>query len=496
MRRTSESRFSVHPLVRKFAAGKLARSRSRRSSIRARHRAHYLRLLRAQRPRLYGPQHLQAIQLLESDLDNIRGAWGDAVASGDVVAVAAAAHSLCLLFDRLGLYDEWTRTFEHALAAVAPGPGAETRAAHVRLMIAAANGHWRRGDAAQAAAFRPQLEEALAATSAAAERAELLKLLGLLTREAGDLEGALSLFADGTRQARAAGDLITEAQLVNESGVVHFRRGDIEKAREAFAASVAKVVANAFEFDLPVGKHNVGYCDLELGRFDAAQVSFDVALRAFRGRRDARGEAMVLSSLGILARRRGDLGQALEHAHASLGLAERAANRGAIADAIDDLAQVLEQRGDLDGARTQYRRALAMAQELGQVHLQCFVLLHLARTEAAAADRTAASKALREALDLACARDFQSGTLLGVLGVAGLRASAGDAAATAVAGTWCSAVLAVAGTSVDVLAAVPDVLRERAAPCTASAPAPSLDAVLADARAYLDELVTPPVGGR
>jgi hypothetical protein len=213
-----------------------------------------------------------------------------------------------------------------------------------------------------------------------------------------------------------------------------------------------------------------------------------VAITAGARHTCALGEAMVLSSVGILARRRNDFAQAEELARASLALAERIGNLGAVADATDDLAQVVASLGDFAQAQSLYRRALAMARELGQVHLQCFVLLHLARAQAAADDVAGSAHSLREALRLADEHDFQAGRLMGVLGAAGLRARRGDAQTLAVARRWCRCVLAVAGSNVDIRNAVPALPDCADADADSSAQATVVDA-LADVREFLDALV-------
>jgi len=488
LRRGADARFSLHPLVRMFAAEKLALSRGARSATRARHRSYYLRLLGGQRLALYGADHLRVRQLLEEDLDNLRAAWQGAVEDGDAQAQCGAARPLCVILDRLGLYEEWTRTFDVALDACATLGGDAARAAQTRLLIAAANGHWRRGDAARALTFRTRLADALAIADDADERAELHKLCGLIEREAGNFDAALAHFAAGTAAAREANDAIAEAQIANECGVVQFRRGDMPAARAAFLASASIVEAGGYTFDAPTAVHNVGYCDLELGEFASAQRCFDTALERFRERDDVRGQAMVLSSLGVLARRRGDHAGALAHARSSLALAERSSNRGAMADALDDVAQAIAKLGDFDEARAHYRRALAMARELGQVHLECFVMLHLARAEAAGGDARAAAASLHAALKLAGEHDFQTGRLMGLAGAAHLRLMQPDPAARDVGAAWCRAALAAAGGNTDVRDAIPEIARALLDGASPPLPAQAVDVALAQAIPFLRAL--------
>ncbi|HEX4885643.1 MAG TPA: BTAD domain-containing putative transcriptional regulator, partial [Casimicrobiaceae bacterium] len=237
VRRGPDSRFSLHPLVRRFAAEKLALTPARAARARTRHADHYLRLLCTQLGALHGPQHLESRTAIEDDLDNIRAAWAAKVDERDLDALGAAARPLALAFDRLGLYEEWTRTFERALGVV---PASESRAGYRRLLLYAANGHWRQGDVAQADACRQRLDAVIATASDPSELAEYHKLAGLVVRDAGDIDGALARFELASAAAAQSGDRIIQAHIANEIGVVHWRHGALARARDAFVACLAQ----------------------------------------------------------------------------------------------------------------------------------------------------------------------------------------------------------------------------------------------------------------
>jgi len=346
---------------------------------------------------------------------------------------------------------------------------------------------------ARASGHRASLEAWLDATRDAATSADLHKLCGLIERDTGDNDAALRHFLAGADAAARAGDAIAQAQLANEIGVVHWRRGNLELARKAFAESLAINESNGDVFDTPTSLHNVAYCDLELGRFDDADEALGRALQMVRERANLRGEALVLSSLGILARKRGDFVRAEALSRACLALAERMGYAGAVADAIDDLAQVLETRGDFAQAEPLYQRALAMARQLGQVYLQCMVLLHFARMQAAAGGVVKSADSLREALRLAEGHDFHAGRLMGMLGAAGLRLAADDPDAKDAAVRWRDTVLAIAGANVDVKDALPPGLRAaegKSALAAVGDPEAALNSVSAEVVAFLDRLAT------
>jgi hypothetical protein len=76
-----EGRYTMHELVRQFAADKLAQMADKVATARA-HAEYYLAILNAFENELYGPQPLAAIRQLRPERENIRQAWRWAVENG------------------------------------------------------------------------------------------------------------------------------------------------------------------------------------------------------------------------------------------------------------------------------------------------------------------------------------------------------------------------------------------------------------------------------
>ncbi|MGP4098133.1 ATP-binding protein [Nonomuraea sp. KM90] len=112
---TPAGRYTIHPLVQQFAAARLPEC----SPVRARHAAHFARLLDRHAPALHDASDTEATDVLGAEMDNIRLAW---TVSGEP-GFLDRYWTLCL---RLRLYEESGAVVRRHLAR--PGQPAHLRA--------------------------------------------------------------------------------------------------------------------------------------------------------------------------------------------------------------------------------------------------------------------------------------------------------------------------------------------------------------------------------
>ncbi len=123
---THAGRFSMHELVRQYAAAQLARQPERQIASLARHAAYYMDLLSSLETALL--VDVGAQDAVQRELDNIRSAWDWSVEQGNIVLLARGATSLQCFYRLMGLYREGLYYLETAITAVrlvlAATPGA------------------------------------------------------------------------------------------------------------------------------------------------------------------------------------------------------------------------------------------------------------------------------------------------------------------------------------------------------------------------------------
>jgi tetratricopeptide (TPR) repeat protein len=106
----TRDRYSIHELLRQYAAERLAEDAAAERLARERHAAYYLAALAEREPRLKGPEQQAALDEIGKDLENVRAAWDWAVR-------VRAWHLLTLpAINALGYSLQWRVAYEDGLA--------------------------------------------------------------------------------------------------------------------------------------------------------------------------------------------------------------------------------------------------------------------------------------------------------------------------------------------------------------------------------------------
>lgn len=243
--------------------------------------------------------------------------------------------------DRLGLHAAALASFSRAAAILGeekPGEPPERRAERGRLRVARASAHLNRGDedAARAAA-----EAAVRAELDPVDRADASALLGAACLQRGEATQAVQHFAEALALARAAGDLLREAAILEQLARADRAANRPSEARQAL-----------------------------------------IACSALRRRlSDEAGCGAVLIELALLDEHEGAFTQTEAHLREAVAMAERCDDPVTKARASLHLGRVRRYQGDWAGARQALERAGLDDPELaGRVSLE-LALLVLARHE-------------------------------------------------------------------------------------------------------------------
>ncbi|MBV9447744.1 MAG: tetratricopeptide repeat protein [Streptosporangiaceae bacterium] len=141
-----------------------------------------------------------------------------------------------------------------------------------------------------------------------------------------------------------------------------------------FAAAARAAVAAADRLADPAvqawARRTLGRACTRLGRFDDADLQLQNALSLYDQSADQAGQADTHDYLSILWWRRNRLARALEHAQQCLNLSRATGHRGRLARALNGIGWIQALLGDPHSALTSCKQALAIHQELGDVHGQ------------------------------------------------------------------------------------------------------------------------------
>lgn len=435
-------RYRLHPLLRQYAAEKLAQHPQTAAKLAERHAMLYADLVAQCGARLKGAEQSQALAEMTPEVDNIRRAWAWARAATAYDMAARMAEGLYQFWAIKGWYEEAEQHFAAMIAAMEADEAATdvSDAARRRLLgeLLAWQGkacEYRAVDRAQAL-YERSLRLLPTATPEAADRARALALhgLGYVAHMHGDYARARRCFQESLALYRAAEDVHGGASALMMLSLVARREGAYEEARQFCEESLAlrrklqdarglastlnglglilcasggydgaraafeEVLAISRRLDYKVGLANAynGLCQVAFHRGDVAEAErfARAGLRVYQDIGDRWGAAIASNNVGYIALQSGDYATAQAMFQAGIALYREMGVQSGLANTLNNLGQACYGRGEFEAAERYLEEALRIAREIGARPIMLEILLWLARLEARAGDRRGAMEAL------------------------------------------------------------------------------------------------------
>jgi predicted ATPase/DNA-binding SARP family transcriptional activator/Flp pilus assembly protein TadD len=450
VRREGEERYSLHPLLRQYAAEKLAERPAEDETTQSRHGRFYLTFLRDREEAMAGERGEEALDQIQKEMGNVRAAWHWAAAQGRVGEIGASMQSLDRFYQRTSQLRQGETAFGDAadqLLAFAPQDG-ETQRVTGRLRLNQANCLLHRGryaqslQAAQAAielahkaqdvvgeaygtfywgaalwrqgefeAARTQLERARSLARAARDSAtpeerytatsvegRCLNLLAAVCWNQGRFAEARSYLEVMLPLFTELGDQTSKAAALGNLGVLAGGQGDYIEAKTRYEQGLRIHQEVGHPLGQSTGFVNLGSLYLTLGDYAEAETHLQQALRINREIRARDREALVLVFLAHLAHDRGGDEAAGEYSRQALALAQEVDDRDRQGRAWMTLGHALLGLGQLAEATEAYHESVALRRELDQPNLAAESVAGLARVALARADPEQARAHIEEIL--------------------------------------------------------------------------------------------------
>jgi tetratricopeptide (TPR) repeat protein len=403
------SRWSMLQSIRDFAEQRLETT-GEAAAVRERHARWCLGFARLAGAALAGAEQAAWLDQLEREHDNARAALRWSGVEGRVDVQLELATALASFWQMRGYLSEGRRWLEEALARAAAGDDHWLQAMVEAGILAQAQ-----GDNDAAAGW---FERALALARSAGDRgreAAFLNNLGAVALWRGEMEAAERLFREALMTAEAGNDRRRRADALANLGAIAHYQGDVATALARYmegvavwrdlqdAYGIADMLLNIVQLLAPATEHR-----------ERARAAGEEALSRYRALRDPQGEALALSSLGLLAMTEGQLEQAAERFEASLALFRQIEDLAGEARALGNLGLVTLDRGDVPQAAERLAAALRLATEVEDQDaiaywLEGMAAMHLAQQDDGRAARLyGAVAALRDRIaiprpaELAC----------------------------------------------------------------------------------------------
>jgi eukaryotic-like serine/threonine-protein kinase len=205
---------------------------------------------------------------------------------------------------------------------------------------------------------------------------EMLTLLGRIYERRGAYEQALPLLDQAVALGRQTlGPSRELAQSLNDLGVAHLQKAELDAARAALEEALAmrQKVLGKDHPEVAISHSELGRTLFDQGRLDEAEAHFRSALAI---RRKALGPndhetATSMSDLGLLLRQKGDRAGAETLFRETLAVTRKSSGpkHPDVGTALNNLALTVNERGDHEAAEAMFREALAIGQaSLGREH--------------------------------------------------------------------------------------------------------------------------------
>ncbi|MBI5290617.1 MAG: tetratricopeptide repeat protein, partial [Chloroflexi bacterium] len=379
IRRDVNGRYSIHELLRQYADGKLRAEPQVFGEAQARHCEYYIGFLGAREDAQNDARQNEARREIAAEIDNIRAAWGWAVAQPQLDVLEPSLESLRVFLENAGWYTEAVKLFGAAAEAERARAGDDSPL--LGKLLARQAWFYHRLDRFEAA--RPLIQQSLmifrnAQPPLPAEEALCLQCLGNMARAVGDFAQAIEYARQSLSLHRVAGNPRAIAASLNTLGTVHTERGEFEEARRLQEESLAIKREIGDRRGMAIALVNLGNVALAQGQYAEAKPFEREALAIFREIGYPMGEAVSLNNLGVACHMLSEYAEARLLLQECLTLCQELGHRHIAAHALGSLGGVAGALGEYREAWKHTFGALQMAREIGSVSATLFGLVSAA----------------------------------------------------------------------------------------------------------------------
>ena len=358
LQREPAGRYTVHELVRRFAAEKLAAAGLADETAR-RHLLYFVALAETAEPHLRSAGQAPWLGRLALEHGNLAAALDWALAHGEIEWMARLSGALGRFWQQSGHFGEGRAWLEAALAQpVALPPAVQAQALYAQGLLLWHQGFYQAARAAVAqsvALWRGQDNPAGLAYG--------LTMLGMAADYAGAHDRARLHLDESLALFRQMEDPWGLALALFHVGYARAMAG-CNSGHEPLAESLALFQAAENRWGTALARYGLGLWAYHQEQFDLARTHLEQALALQREVGDNWLVARTLNFLGEVARCRGELAQAGAYYRQSLDLFRELGAQGRIAIAQLNLGHVALAQGDADSALALFEQALALFGEV------------------------------------------------------------------------------------------------------------------------------------
>jgi predicted ATPase len=274
--------------------------------------------------------------------------------------LAGLCRKTAMLFERKGQYATALQWLERGLSSAGSGRTMET----ARIRLAEAGVHSRQGQHRQALESCQQGLEIARQLNAAAELAHGTYLLGTIHGHLGHSADEIACARSSLTLYEGLGDLLGQANALNNLGVALWEGGDWAGATESFQRALELDARLGQVHDVAKVTNNLGNVLFQRGRLDEAAQAYRKCLELWTAIDFPLGVALSLSNLGEVGAEGGDWEIALDNLQRSERLFQQIQSRHFLPEVYRRQAVVYLGCGQADEAQLKAESSVSLASEL------------------------------------------------------------------------------------------------------------------------------------
>jgi predicted ATPase len=396
VRRNTEGRYSLHELVRQFAASQM--EAKEQGGLQTSYSRYYLNLIAEQGKALRGPRHLAVKQLLFEELDNLRSACAIATAKQDWTALDKPLSGLNTFLREANLLEEARALFEQiAAASKKKNPKLSARALARQGFFLRHLGKFQES--------REVLQQAVGALRKYKLDDDLLlalPVLGIAMRETGQPNQAEAVLQESLSLSQHQADSFPRTEALFTLSLIRRDQGEYERSREMLEECLRLYEQKGDALGIALATAQLA---LIVGRFagDVAterqytQRSFEV----FSQMGDLKNQAIALNNLAVLAHQEGDDPECERLLQESLRLKQHLGDLGGQVLALANLGGIVRGAQRYADAQNYIEESLKLARQHRLTAREFYALAELGETARQKGDFTAAWPCFKAMLQVA-----------------------------------------------------------------------------------------------
>jgi predicted ATPase/DNA-binding winged helix-turn-helix (wHTH) protein len=301
--RGARQRYGILETIREFALEELSRS-SEMPNLRRQHADFFCRVAEEAEPMLVGPKLLSTLDLLASEIGNLRAVIEWSVAGG---SAEVGMRIMCA-----------TKRFWRMRASITEGR------ARVEGLLGFRNG------------VQPRVI------------AHALRTAAFFIRHQGQLDRANQYTKEALSISRGSGDHRGEAEALKDSAAVHVFQQEFDQALPCLKQSYELFSQVGAKGRMALVLNDLGAVCFHLGRFDEANSYYIRSVDLSEDLQDEWGLAFTLQNQGVLLVKTREFEQAMQLLGKSMQLAQRVGDSLVISTCLETVAELLYESKDFE----------------------------------------------------------------------------------------------------------------------------------------------------